>query len=197
MIADRYLEKTPFNSYDLLHPHYYKVLPAVEYIFGGIWDQGVNMYVFVDPDKNRVAYIGYIVRYGIENGNYTFESGIEGVMLFGTHNNRIPVYTFFNATIIDNGYNPSYNMSREQEDELIAIALNDSRVSDLLRGRSYVADVSTVSSSQSFSGQQYYYKICFPGVSFMTNDTGNASFILSVVIDPLNKTVTSVNRFDE
>jgi hypothetical protein len=193
VIADRYLEKTPFTSYDLLHPHYYRVLPAIEYIFGGLWDQGINMYAFIDPDKNRVAYIGYMERYGIENGNYTYESDVGGVTLFETYYQRFPIFTFSNATIVDTGYNPS-NLSRALEDELIGIALNDSRVSDLLRDHAYIANVSRVSSSSSYSGQDYSYDISYPGVVFSTSDTGNLSFYMYVEIDPLNKTVTYLSQ---
>lgn len=193
VIAYRYLEKSPFNTYDLLHPHYYKVLPAVEYVFGGVWDRGVNLYAFIDPDKNRVAYIGYTARLGIEGRNYSYETVPEGISLVETYYQRFPVFQFSNFTIIDTGYNPSYNMSCEQEDELLAIALNDSRVSDLLRDHLYVPKVNVMASAEAFLGQDdYYYGKCYPGVTFSTNDTGNLSFYMSVVIDPLNKTVTSI-----
>jgi hypothetical protein len=78
---DNYLVRNAISevmSYDPLHPHYYKVLPAVEYVIGSVWDRGVNLYAFVDPDKNRVAYIGYTTRLGIESDNYSYETIPEG-----------------------------------------------------------------------------------------------------------------------
>jgi hypothetical protein len=70
--------------------------------------------------------------------------------------------------------------------------LNDSRASDLLLGRSYIPNVNTVASGYTYSGQEYNYEICYPGITFSTNDTGNLSVYMYVVIAPLNKTVTSI-----
>ena len=194
VVADRYLEKTPFESYDLLHPHYYKVLPAVEFVCGGIWwDEGVNMYAFVDPDTGLVAYIGYAVRSGIDDGNFSYEPDPEGALIYRTsYNDHRLLSHLKNATVIYTGYDPSWAMSSEQEEELIGIAMNDSRVSDLLQDRSYVTFVSASSFSDYFFSTEYQYVRYYPAVTFATNDTGNSSFILSVGLDPLNKTVTSL-----
>ena len=195
--AMRYLERNPDISYGLFNPHYYKLLPAVEYILGDPWDEGINMYAFVDPDKCRVAYIGYIMRYGLQTGNRTYGSAVEGVNIFSKYLGNeylgnAPIDTMTNVTIIDTGYNPSYNITPSQEHEMISIALNDSRVSSYLGDHDYTANVNGGGYSMDASPKNYL--LYCPAVSFWTNDTGNLTHYLWVRVDYLHKTVTYVQQ---
>lgn len=185
----RYLERNPEIPYGLFVPHYYNVLPAVEYIIGDQLNEGINMYAFVDPDRKRVTCISYTVRPGVASGNFTYLTGDSSVSIRETNRTGDkPVETLMNVTIVDTGYNPSANLTEAQEREFIDIALNDSRVKHYLDGFDYQAEINGGSYEWEY-GTPHNYIIFYPSVDFLIKDAyDNWSPFIRVNIDPRYKT---------
>ncbi len=185
----RYLERNPELSYGIFVPHYYKVLPAVEYIIGEREDEGINMYAFVDPDQKRVTYIGYTVRPGIVSGNYTYATDTRGVLIRETNrSDEWPVENLMNVTIVDTGYNPSANMTDEQMQEFVAIALNDSHVQRYMDGYEYNKEYFTEIKGGSYCwkyGASHDYIVYYPVVDFLRLEANQARAVfIRAYIDP-------------
>ena len=181
----KYIERNPEISYGLFIPHYYKVLPAVEYIIGRPLDEGINMYAFVDPEQERVSFIGYTVRPGLTSGNFTYATDARGALIRETNRtgNR-PVETLTNVTIVDTGYNASADLTDEQKQELIAIALNDSRVQSYMDdGYDYRIEINGGGYSWKY-GAPHDYIVYYPVVDFLRPEAnGGWSEFIRAYID--------------
>ncbi len=80
-----------------------RILPAAEIFPGNLSLAGVNVIAFVDPDKKRLAYVGFVPRPGvIPTQGVTYSSVSTGVE---EHNTSWDFYKYYNnVTIVDTGY---------------------------------------------------------------------------------------------
>jgi hypothetical protein len=149
-----------------------KELPAVELITGNKSEQGTNLYVFVDLERDRVAYIGFLNR--SQNGSFNISNNHQ------------------NITIVDNGYVPGRNLTDVQKSMIVKIALNNLTVNSYINGYQY--DIIDPIISYGEYDYPYRYIVPYPAVQIETksNLTNNINYFIIVKVDLKNNSVIDI-----
>jgi hypothetical protein len=141
------------------------ILPAVKIIIGNSSMAGVNMYVFVDLNKSRVPYIGYVPRAGIIFGSTQYSSYEGGVQINISTEGQWPTSSYIdNLTIVDTGVD-KYSNRAELEAHAVETALNDSTLTNDLNGYIYHVDDAPLASYSPYnSNYKGRYEVTYPVV---------------------------------
>jgi hypothetical protein len=166
-----------------------RVLPAAEIVPGNISQAGINVIAFVDPDRKRVAYIGFVPRPGVEPApGVTFTSADNGVdeyePLWGASK------PYFNVTIVDTGYAKGMSLTDSQKDQMSMLAMTNATVRGLIGSHSPSASNFTMQSYE--TGFQYRYIIAYPMVTIDVTDAGVRYAPVYALIDVNNNRVVRV-----
>jgi hypothetical protein len=190
--ADKYLERTPdrIPGHSLFVPRY-RVLPVVIFNKGDPAYEGIDTYVYVDPDRGYVPYIGYVFRQGLkgEDGFSILNDGVkkddyEKGWLFSS-------IWFENESIAYTAYLSPKKMTDEQKADLLGIALNDSRVKRSMAGYEYEAgDFISDSLVRTGSGGGYY--MIYPGIEFLVKYRGEWVPLMKVDVDLAGRRVVAI-----
>lgn len=114
--------------------------PVVVIVIGNSSMAGANMYVFVDLNKSRVPYIGYVPRAGAISDSIQYSSDGGGVQINISSGTQWPSSSYLdNMTIVDTGVE-KYSNRTELNAKAIEIALNDSTLTNYLNGYMYHID---------------------------------------------------------
>lgn len=184
-VADvRYMvchEKAP--GYDVT-----RALPAARIIVGNASQAGIDVIAFMDGD--RVAYIGFVPRPGINATGAAYLSTETGVAehVPGNEVNRL----YENVTILDTGYIQGQNLSESEETVVRSVAVGNESVKKLLQGHGYVVKSVTIYSSE--RGYPDRYIEAYPDVTIDITDGGSLIDTIDVLVDGRNGHVVGISH---
>ncbi|CAJ35335.1 hypothetical protein [Methanocella arvoryzae] len=174
-------EKAP--GYDVV-----RSLPAVIIAVGNESQAGINVVTYLDG--NRVAYVGFIPRAGVNTTGATYYSTERGV------GERIPGHSvdrfYENVTILDTGYVHGQNLSETEEMVIRSIAAGNDSVKKLIRDRPYVIRSVTVTCIE--RGYPDRYIEAYPTVTFDVKEDGSLIDSFDVLIDGRNGRVLGISH---
>jgi hypothetical protein len=168
-----------------------RVLPAAEIIPGNTSQAGVNLIAFVDPDRKRVAYIGFVPRPGVPPvPGVTFTSVDAGPEEYEPAWGTSRYYN--NVTVVDTGYRKDMSLSNDQKDQALRLALANATV------RGYVGSHQTVPGNFSvYSYEAVYpahYIIAYPMLTIYATEGPAALDTIYVMTDLINNRVFRVEH---
>ncbi|WP_424357385.1 hypothetical protein [Methanocella sp. MCL-LM] len=174
-------EKAP--GYDVV-----RSLPAVVIAVGNASQAGINVIAYLD--NNRVAYIGFLPRAGVNATGATYYSTERGV------GERIPGHSadrmYENVTVLDTGYVQGQNISQEEDMVIRSIAVGNQSVKKLIQDRAYI--VQNVSIYASESGYPDRYIKAYPMVTFEVREGGSLVDTFDVLVDGRNGRVLGISH---
>lgn len=161
-------------------------LPAVIIVPGNASEAGINVIAYFDGD--RVAYVGFIPRAGVNATGatyYPFERGVaERVPGFKT--DRL----YENVTILDTGYVLGQNLSSEEDMVIRSVAVGNESVKKKIQGHAYVVRNVTIYGSE--RGYPDRYIEAYPMVTIDILDGGSLIDTLDILVDGRNGRVIAV-----
>jgi hypothetical protein len=162
-------------------------MPAVIFAVGNESLDGADVYVFVDPMRERVAAICYVHRPGLPNGRANFSDYDRGVK--ARFDERGGCLEFYNMTIVNTGY-PYYDVSRLEafHQEIANVTLNDPGVKSELNGHSRQVTDFGIYTCENPAG----YVVMYPTVTITVTDTATGaptSKIMASVDPKANKVI--------
>lgn len=168
-----------------------RVLPAAEIIPGNASQAGINLIAFVDPDKKKVAYIGFIPRPGIPPA-----SGVTFTSIDGGLDEYEPPWDshryYNNVTIVDTGYQKDMNLSQDQKDQALKLALANATVQGYIGSYQAVPGDFSVYSYEAV--YPYHYVIAYPMLTIYATEGGGAKDTIYVLTDLINSRVFRVEH---
>ncbi len=170
-----------FHGADIDSP----AMPAVEVDVGDSSDAGINIYAFVDLQKDRVAYIGFAPRPGNNANGMEYSTTDHGLAVYSASMDSTSY--LYNVTIVDTGYSGSANLTDQNKADIVHIALENGTISGRLDGRKY--DTSVMMAGQEDS----YHIISYPVVRFTVykKDSDGIDFYLFAAVDAVNNRIST------
>lgn len=174
-----------------------RYLPSVELLMGNKSLGDINVYIYVDLEKERVAYIGYTGRSGPHATGYYYTAGEDGIVEHTEDTNRTKNYD--NVTIVDTGYSEGQVLTDKEKSGLFDIAKTNSTAMDFLnkaasKGQSYDLTFSVSPHESEING--HHYIATYPDMTIRINggDPGIMSRFLIMTIDGKSNKVILVKE---
>jgi hypothetical protein len=182
-----------YMSFHEIGPDYERtsVLPAAEIIPGNASQAGVDLIAFVDPDRKRVTYIGFVPRPGVPPAaGVTFTSVATGV---DEHDATWDLdHPYNNVTIVDTGYVKNMSLTQEQKDQATRLALSNATVQGYVGNHQAILKDFSVYSYE--TGWPDRYVIAFPLLTIAVTDGVTTYDTIYVQTDLINNRVTRVEH---
>lgn len=173
-----------------------RYLPSVELIFGHGNLSDINLYAYVDLEKDRVAYIGFTGRTGPSAAGYYYIPSDDGVVEHIENNGWARDYR--NITIVDTAYKVSQQLTDAEKSDLLNTAKNNETVRDFLNGtaingETYEYQYTIYTDENDIAG--HHYVIAHPNIyiSVKEPDGSYGRKYLMVNFDGMSNTVTSAD----
>ncbi len=172
-------EKAP--GYDVT-----RSLPAAVIVVGNESQAGINVIAYLDG--NRVAYVGFVPRAGVNATGATYYSFERGVAehVPGSQAERL----YENVTVLDTGYAQGQNLSSEEDMVVRSIAIGNETVKKYVQGHAYVVRNVTINGIE--RGYSDRYIEAYPDVNIDIMDGGSLVDTLEILVDGRNGQVIAI-----
>jgi hypothetical protein len=168
-----------------------RILPAAEIIPGNASQSGINLLAFVDPDRKKVAYIGFVPRPGVPPApGVTFSSTDGGLDEYEPTWDTHRYYN--NVTVVDTGFQKGMSLSQDQRDQAIRLALANATVQGYVGSYQAVPGDFNVYSYEAV--YPYHYLIAYPMLTVYATEGGGAKDTIYVMTDLVNNKVFRVEH---
>lgn len=173
-----------------------RYLPCVELVMGNESQGDLNVYLFVDPGRERVAYIGYTNRSGPDAGQYRY-APVNGGVAGYAHGYLAKGYD--NVTLVDTGYGQYQAFNATQQSRLLEIARDNSTVDKFLegaaeRGETYELSGWIQSTEGELGGYRYITAYQMMHIGTKKPDGSSGYEYLLITIDGNRGAVMSVEK---
>jgi hypothetical protein len=171
-----------------------RVLPAAEIIPGNASQAGINVIAFVDPDQNRVAYIGFVPRPGVPPApGTTFASVSTGV---DEHDATGAIdRSYNNVTVVNTGYVKGMSLSQDQKDQASRLAMSNATVQGYIGSNQATMRNFSVHSFE--TGYPDRYILTYPEIIIDVTDGPTRLDIIFVLTDLINNRVVRVEHGEQ
>lgn len=174
-------------------------LPCVELIMGHQNLGDINIYIYVDLEKDRVVYIGYTNRSGPHANGYFYTTGDDGIVQHTEDTNN--TWNYNNITIVDTGYIEGQALNESEKSNLFGIARSNKTVTSFLnmiayKGDSYNLNFQIQSDETEIYG--HHFITVYPSIGILPQKPDGSSDLqtLLVIIDGTNKKIVSAEESD-
>ena len=175
-----------------------RYMPYVELFMGHKELGDINVYIYVDLENNRAAYIGYMNRSGPHANGYFYTPGTDGIVQHTEDTNT--TFNINNITIVNTGYTAGQNLTNNEKSSLFNMAKVNKTVADFMeniteKGDSYSLSYDVQQIEDQVNG--HYYIAAYPeiSVSSIKPDGSNDLQGLLIIADGNKNRVVSVEEY--
>lgn len=173
-----------------------RYLPAVELVFGHGDLSDINLYAYVDLEKERVSYIGFTGRSGPTAAGYYYTSGYDGVVEHIENTGWLKEYK--NVTIVDTAYSGNSQLTDTEKSRLLTTAMRNETVKSFLNetaGNGGTCEYSYSITSDESDTAGHHYIIAHPNIHVSVKEPGGSTGLkyLDIKFDGISSTVTSAD----
>lgn len=171
-----------------------RALPSVELIVGRQNEGDVNIYIYVDLEKEKVAYVGFTNRSGPHAAGYYFTTGKDGIVEHTEDTSWTIDHD--NVTIVDTGYSDGQELTDKEKSDLFRPAKTNSSVREFLASISNNYDLMYHVRSNVYEISGHHYMATYPEIVIQATiaSPGKGPKYLALTIDGKRNRILSLEE---